>query len=137
MENKLIKSLIVVGVPGVALGVFYLLLKSLNFEFSKIDPTWSAIIVVIFLLVVGGVTVFALHRWSQNDKTSVSDKNTVKSSEPQSITISTQKTITCSHCGYGYAINNLLGKSEAYIGATTTCPKCGNVEKIKNNIFGF
>ncbi|MFJ2529897.1 hypothetical protein [Pseudomonas helmanticensis] len=68
MESKFIKVLVGLGVPGVALGIFYLLLRSFNFEFSSINPTWSAIIVVLFLSIVGGVTVFALHRWSPEKK---------------------------------------------------------------------
>jgi hypothetical protein len=68
MERSVIKVLVGLGVPGVALGIFYLLLKSLSFEFSSIDPTWSAIIVILFLVVVAGVTLFALHRWSPEKK---------------------------------------------------------------------
>jgi hypothetical protein len=55
----------------------------------------------------------------------------------QQISISTLDTHTCSHCGYGYQVNNFLRKNAAYIGATTTCPKCGSVEKVKTNIFGL
>jgi len=51
-------------VPGVALGVFYLLLRSFNFRFSEIEPTWAAIIAVIFLVIVGAITIFALHRFA-------------------------------------------------------------------------
>ena len=63
METKLIKILTPLGVPGVALGVFYLLLKGFGFNFSTIGPTWTAIIAILFLLVVGGVTVYALTKW--------------------------------------------------------------------------
>jgi hypothetical protein len=68
METKLIKSLVGLGVPGVSLGIFYLLLRSLNFEFSTVGPVWTAAVVITFLLVVGGVTIFALHRWSPEQK---------------------------------------------------------------------
>jgi len=34
MEVKLIRPLIVLGVPGVSLGFFYLLLRTLEFEFG-------------------------------------------------------------------------------------------------------
>ncbi|PSU87386.1 hypothetical protein C0W42_16645 [Photobacterium kishitanii] len=66
MDIKFIKPLVTLGVPGVALGIFYLLLKSLNFEFSSVSSTWTAVIVILFLLIVGGVVLFALHRWSPN-----------------------------------------------------------------------
>jgi hypothetical protein len=64
MDQKIIKSLIVLGVPGVALGVFLLLMKSFSFNFSEIPPVLSGVIAILFLVLVGGVTVFALHRWS-------------------------------------------------------------------------
>ncbi len=57
------RTLVVLGVPGVALGVFYLLLKQFWFEFSKIGSNASAIIAMMFLILVGGITFFALHRW--------------------------------------------------------------------------
>lgn len=63
MEPRILKALIVLGVPGVALGVFYLL-RSFNFRFSEIQPTWAAIIAVIFLVIVGATTIFALHRFA-------------------------------------------------------------------------
>ncbi len=64
MELKLIKRLIVLGVPGVALGFFYLLLKGFDFDFQTIGPTWTAIIAIVFLLVVGSVTAYALRLWA-------------------------------------------------------------------------
>jgi hypothetical protein len=64
MESRILKIFVLLGVPGVALGVFYLLLKQFGFEFSKIGSTASAFIAIIFLLIVGGITFFALHRWA-------------------------------------------------------------------------
>ena len=63
METRLLRILAVLGIPGVALGIFYLLLRAFNFKFAQIDPGWTAIIAIMFLLVVGGVTAFALHLW--------------------------------------------------------------------------
>ena len=60
MEAKLIRSLVVLGVPGVALGVFYLLLRKFDFEFEAVGPIWSAIVAIVFLVIVGGVTLYAL-----------------------------------------------------------------------------
>lgn len=74
METKIIRSLIVLGVPGVALGVFYLLLRTLNFQFAQIDAGWAAIIAILFVLVIGGITAFALHLWRPtNGKTGSSN----------------------------------------------------------------
>lgn len=64
MESKIIKALVVLGVPGVALGVFYLVLRQFNFQFETIAPTETAVIAVIFLLMVGGITFYAIHRWA-------------------------------------------------------------------------
>ena len=64
MEAKLIKSLIVLGVPGVALGIFYLLLRQFDFKFENIDGTWAAIIAILFLLIVGGIVFYALRMWA-------------------------------------------------------------------------
>ena len=64
METKLIRVLAVLGVPGVALGIFYLILKKFNFEFEKIGEFWSAIIAILFLLIVGGITLYTLRLWA-------------------------------------------------------------------------
>lgn len=64
METKFIRQLVALGIPGVALGVFYLLLRAFNFQFSQVVPTWTAVIVIVFLLIVGGITFYALHRWA-------------------------------------------------------------------------
>lgn len=150
MESKFIRALVTLGVPGVALGIFYLLLKSMHFEFSRIDATWSALIVILFLLTVGGVIFFSLHRWAPEKKVSA-DAFTTKpqdakdasvdgasvSSRVQNISISTLQAHKCSHCGYGYHVNNPLGSNAAYAGATVTCPKCGNVETLRSGPLGF
>ncbi len=64
MESKILRVLVTLGVPGVALGIFYLLLRGFGFQFATINPTWAAIIAIIFLVIVGGVTLFALHRFA-------------------------------------------------------------------------
>jgi hypothetical protein len=75
MESRVLKALVVLGVPGVALGVFYLLLRQFGFSFSTIGAGASAGIAVLFLVIVGGVILFALHRWApqRSDKTTVRD----------------------------------------------------------------
>lgn len=62
MENKLIKILIALGVPGVALGIFYLLLRGFEFKFTQIDANMTAYIIILFLLLVGTVTLYALSK---------------------------------------------------------------------------
>jgi hypothetical protein len=48
MEARIIRTLVSLGVPGVALGMFYLLLRPFNFQFSPIERTWAAIIAILF-----------------------------------------------------------------------------------------
>lgn len=64
MESKIIKTLAVLGIPGVALGIFYLLFKKFEFSFSVVNPAWTAAIVVLFIMATTAITFFALHRWS-------------------------------------------------------------------------
>jgi hypothetical protein len=64
MDSKLLKGLVVLGVPGVAIGAFYLLLRTFAFKFSEIGATWAAIIAIVFLIVVGVIVAFALHRFA-------------------------------------------------------------------------
>lgn len=63
MDVRLLRTLVTLGVPGVALGVFYLLLKGLGFRFETIGSTWAAVIALVFILVIGAVTLYALYRW--------------------------------------------------------------------------
>jgi|TARA_Y100001001_G_scaffold134190_1_gene134674 hypothetical protein len=51
------------GVPGVSLGVFYLLFKSFGFSFPQVPEGWVGPIVVLFMLIVGGITFYALRLW--------------------------------------------------------------------------
>ena len=64
METKFIRPLIALGIPGVALGIFYLLLKKFDFQFSQVDSTWTVVIVLVFLFMISGITFYALHRWA-------------------------------------------------------------------------
>jgi hypothetical protein len=64
METKFIKTLITLGIPGVALGIFYLLLRQFGFRFGEIGSIASATIAILFLLIVGGITFYALREWS-------------------------------------------------------------------------
>jgi hypothetical protein len=63
MEAKFIRALATLGVPGVALGIFYLLLRGFNFQFSQIDPIITGLVAVLFLLLTASITAYALHLW--------------------------------------------------------------------------
>ena len=85
METKFMRVLATLGIPGVALGIFYLLLKALNFQFSKVSATWTAAIVILFLLIVAIITLFALHRWSPvKPKEGYINKNTIVNTKDHS-----------------------------------------------------
>lgn len=75
MESRIIRILVALGVPGVALGIFYLLLRGFGFDFSRISPGWSAIVAIMFLLLVASVTTYALHLWRPTSSRSESLQN--------------------------------------------------------------
>jgi len=64
MEAKFIRPLVALGIPGVALGVFYLLFRKFNFQFSQVDAAWTVVVVLLFILIAGGITFYALYRWA-------------------------------------------------------------------------
>lgn len=68
MESRILRGLVTLGVPGVALGIFYLLLRSFGFSFSAIGSEASAFIAILFLLIVGGITFYALHKWAPEQR---------------------------------------------------------------------
>lgn len=70
METKFIRTLISLGIPGVALGIFYLLLKRFDFQFSQVNSNWTVVIVLIFLVIVASITFYALHKWHPNSQNS-------------------------------------------------------------------
>ncbi|MBK1887771.1 hypothetical protein [Marinobacter sp. DY40_1A1] len=63
MEYRILKVLVSLGVPGVALGVFYLLFKSFGFSFPQVTAGWVGPIIVLFMLIVGAITFYALTLW--------------------------------------------------------------------------
>lgn len=76
MEYKIFKVAATLGVPGVALVIMYLLMKSFGFTFSTIDPVMSGAIAISFLIIVGGITSYALHLWRPHRPTlSVDEKS--------------------------------------------------------------
>jgi len=52
------------GVPGLALGVMYMLFRRFRWEFAKVQAKWVGPIVVLFLALVGGITFYALSLFS-------------------------------------------------------------------------
>jgi hypothetical protein len=59
MDEKILRVATVLGVPGFALGVMYLLLRSFDFDFSTINPIMSGAIAMTFLF--GSVLNVEIH----------------------------------------------------------------------------
>lgn len=90
MEVNIIRTLVALGVPGVALGIFYLLLRSFKFRFAQVSPEWTAIVAILFLFVVGGITLYALHLWrpSRASRKQNDEKELVFEVDGEAITLS-------------------------------------------------
>jgi len=48
------------GVPGLALGIMYMLFPEISLEFPKVPAGWVGPIIVLFLCLAGGITFYAL-----------------------------------------------------------------------------
>jgi hypothetical protein len=63
MESRILRILVSLGVPGVALGIFYLLFRTFKWEFAQVPEGWVGPIVVLFMLLTAGVVFYALTLW--------------------------------------------------------------------------
>lgn len=54
------------GVPGLALGVLYMLFRRFNWQFPKVPRAWTGPIVVLFIIVIGLLVYAALYFWAPN-----------------------------------------------------------------------
>lgn len=68
MESRVLRILVSLGVPGVALGIFYLLFREFNFTFVKVSDVWTGPIVILFMVLVFGITFYALTLWKPSPK---------------------------------------------------------------------
>lgn len=69
------------GVPGVALGIFYMLYKKLDFGIPKVRQVWVGPILILFLLLTAGVVFYALTLWAPNptqEKSALRDESQMK-----------------------------------------------------------
>jgi hypothetical protein len=67
MELNLFKIFISLGVPGLALGVFYMLFKVFKWDFPKVPVKWVGPIVVIFMILVFSLTFYTVTLWAPNE----------------------------------------------------------------------
>lgn len=66
MQIELWKVFTSLGVPGLALGVFYMLFRKFEWQFPKVPKTWAGPIVVLFMMLVAGIIFHALTLWAPN-----------------------------------------------------------------------
>lgn len=67
-EIELWKVFSSLGIPGLALGVLYLLYKAFDWKLPQVPKIWVGPLMLVFLLIVGGIVFFALHKFGPNDK---------------------------------------------------------------------
>lgn len=63
-EISLIKTLVALGVPGVALGIFYLLARRFEWKISRVPAKWAGPLALVFICVIGYVAIHAMNRFS-------------------------------------------------------------------------
>jgi hypothetical protein len=69
-ELEIWKIFVSLGVPGLALGVFYMLFRTFSFKFPKVPRNWVGPIIVLFMLLTSGVIFYALTLWSPSAESS-------------------------------------------------------------------
>lgn len=60
MDERALKILVTLGVPGLALGVFFGLYNKFGFTFAPVPANWTGPIAIVFLVLVAAVVIFAL-----------------------------------------------------------------------------
>lgn len=66
MEDAIWRAFVSLGIPGLALGVLYMLFRRFHWRVAEVPPTWSGPILVLFMLISGGIVYFALSKWAPN-----------------------------------------------------------------------
>ncbi len=54
------------GIPGLALGIFYMLFKGFRWKFPAVPKQWVGPTIVIFIIVTGGIILTTLILWAPN-----------------------------------------------------------------------
>lgn len=65
-EIELWKMFASLGVPGVALGVFYFLFLKFDFKLPQVPVKWVGPVIVLFMLLSSSLTFYALTLWAPN-----------------------------------------------------------------------
>jgi hypothetical protein len=64
IENKIWKIFASLGIPGLALGVFYMLFRTFNWRFPEVPSGWVGPIIVLFMVLTSGIVFYALNCWA-------------------------------------------------------------------------
>jgi hypothetical protein len=51
------------GVPGLALGILYLLFRRFHWKLPSVPQAWIGPLLLLFMFIVGGIVVYALTLW--------------------------------------------------------------------------
>lgn len=68
MEYKIWKMFISLGVPGLALGIFYMLYNTFDWQLERLPITWVVTIIVLFMILTFTITYRVLTLWSPESK---------------------------------------------------------------------
>lgn len=72
MDLEIWKIFTSLGVPGLALGVFYMLFRSFEWKFPAVPKVWVGPLILLFMLLVGSITFYALTLWAPQRQNAVS-----------------------------------------------------------------
>jgi hypothetical protein len=84
-EIDLWKVFVSLGIPGLALGIFYMLFRQFRFNFPEIPRSWIGPIVVLFMLLSTAVVFYSLSLWGPYSNNS--GNNGVNNSKVQTVLI--------------------------------------------------
>ncbi|MFL6237106.1 MAG: hypothetical protein ACJ76N_28510 [Thermoanaerobaculia bacterium] len=70
MELNILKVVVSLGVPGLALGVFFLLFRSFRWRLSPVPKEWAGPVIVLFMVLTSTVIFYALTLWAPNHPSS-------------------------------------------------------------------
>lgn len=112
-STTLINNLVALGVPGVVLGVFYLLLNRFGFKFREISSNWAAVIAILFLTIVGLITFYGLQQWSPRSGSSDS-RNQPEENQKEKFYIISWSVFTVDKAKEKVKLAKSLGYKDAY-----------------------
>lgn len=64
MESKILKVFASLGVPGLALGIFYMLFRTFHWDFPEVPVGYVGPIIVLFMVIIGAIVFYALNRFT-------------------------------------------------------------------------